>query len=87
MKLEKHTTNSRRYDDACGTAHALEVFGDRWALLIMRELMLGPRRFSQLRADLPGISASILTQRLSDLERRQVLSEDEAAAARRDAGL
>ena len=73
MKLEKHTTNSRRYDDACGTAHALEVFGDRWALLIMRELMLGPRRFSQLRADLPGVSASILTQRLSDLERRQVL--------------
>jgi DNA-binding HxlR family transcriptional regulator len=73
MKLEKHTANSRRYDDACGTAHALEVFGDRWALLVMRELMLGPRRFSQLRADLPGISASILTQRLSDLERRQVL--------------
>ena len=73
MKLEKNTTNSRRYDDACGTAHALEVFGDRWALLVMRELMLGPRRFSQLRADLPGISASILTQRLSDLERRKVL--------------
>ena len=73
MKLEKHTTHSRRYDDACGTAHALEVFGDRWALLLMRELMLGPRRFSQLRADLAGVSASILTQRLSDLERRQVL--------------
>ena len=73
MKLENNTSNSRRYDDACGTAHALEVFGDRWALLAMRELMLGPRRFSQLRADLPGISASILTQRLSDLERRKVL--------------
>ena len=73
MKLEKNTIDPRRYDDACGTAHALEVFGDRWALLIMRELMLGPRRFSQLRADLPGISASILTQRLSDLEWRQVL--------------
>lgn len=67
------TTRSRRYDDACGTAHALEVFGDRWALLIMRELMLGPRRFSQLRADLPGVSASILAQRLSDLEGRGVL--------------
>jgi DNA-binding HxlR family transcriptional regulator len=73
MKLENNTSNSRRYDDACGTAHALEVFGDRWALLAMRELMLGPRRFSQLRADLPGISASILTQRLSDLKRRKVL--------------
>jgi DNA-binding HxlR family transcriptional regulator len=74
VKLEKSTpVELRRYDDACGTAHALEVFGDRWALLIIRELMLGPRRFSQLRADLPGISASILAQRLSDLERRKVL--------------
>jgi DNA-binding HxlR family transcriptional regulator len=74
VKLEQSTTvELRRYDDACGTAHALEVFGDRWALLVIRELMLGPRRFSQLRADLPGISASILTQRLSDLERRKVL--------------
>ena len=73
MKLENNTSNSRRYDDACGTAHALEVFGDRWALLVMRELMLGPRRFSQLRVDLPGVSASILTQRLSDLQRRKVL--------------
>ena len=74
MKLEKSTgAKSRRYDDACGTAHALEIFGDRWALLIIRELMLGPRRFSQLRGDLAGISASILTQRLSDLERRKVV--------------
>ncbi|SKA38198.1 transcriptional regulator, HxlR family [Enhydrobacter aerosaccus] len=75
MKLKKKTKagGPSRYDDACGTAHALEIFGDRWALLIMRELMLGPRRFSQLRADLPGISASILTQRLADLERRKVL--------------
>ena len=74
MKLEKSTAvKSRRDDDACGTAHALEVFGDRWALLVIRELMLGPRRFSQLRADLAGISASILAERLSDLERGKVL--------------
>ena len=73
MKLDKSILIKSRYDDACGTAHALEVFGDRWALLVIRELMLGPRRFSQLRADLTGISASILTQRLSDLERRKVL--------------
>jgi DNA-binding HxlR family transcriptional regulator len=75
MKLEKRIngTKSPRYRDACGTAHALEVFGDRWALLVIRELMLGPRRFSQLRADLPGISASILAQRLAELERRKVL--------------
>jgi DNA-binding HxlR family transcriptional regulator len=60
----------RRYDDACGTAHGLELIGERWALLVLRELMLGARRFSQLRADLPGISANVLTQRLSELEAR-----------------
>jgi DNA-binding HxlR family transcriptional regulator len=60
----------RGYDDACGTAHALELIGERWALLVLRELMLGSRRFSELRADLPGISANVLTQRLSELEQR-----------------
>ena len=60
----------RRYDDACGTAHALELIGDRWTLLVLRELLLGARRFSQLRADLPGLSANVLTQRLAELEER-----------------
>jgi DNA-binding HxlR family transcriptional regulator len=67
VKLEKVT---KRYDDACGLAHALELIGERWALLVLRELMLGPRRFSELKADLPGISANVLTQRLGELERR-----------------
>lgn len=72
MKLEK-TTNlfslpGRSYDDACGAAHALDLIGERWALLVMRELMLGPLRFSDLRAALPGISANVLTQRLEGLE-------------------
>lgn len=49
------------YDDACGTAHALDLLGERWALLVVRELMLGPRRFGDLRASLPGISANVLT--------------------------
>lgn len=75
MKLEKVTTKRqsetrRVYDDACGTAHGLELVGDRWALLVMRELLLGPRRFSDLRRDLPGISANVLTQRLEELEQR-----------------
>jgi DNA-binding HxlR family transcriptional regulator len=75
MQLEKVTkagrTEPRRsYDDACGTAHALELIGERWSLLVLRELMLGPRRFSDLRADLPGISANVLTQRLGELEER-----------------
>jgi DNA-binding HxlR family transcriptional regulator len=69
MKLQKVTDSGRRrYDDACGTAHALDLIGERWALLVMRELMLGPKRFSDLRSDLPGISANVLTQRLEGLE-------------------
>ena len=62
------TGRRRWYDDACGTALALELVGERWALLIVRELMFGPRRFSQLRASLNGISANVLTQRLEGLE-------------------
>ncbi|HEX7856403.1 MAG TPA: helix-turn-helix domain-containing protein [Sphingobium sp.] len=49
-------------------AHAMDLIGDRWALAIVRELMLGPRRFGDLRADLPGLSANVLTQRLTELE-------------------
>ena len=59
----------RWYDDACGTALGLELaLGERWSLLIVRELMFGGRRFSELRANLPGISANILTMRLEGLE-------------------
>jgi len=60
----------RGYGDACGTAHALELIGERWALLVLRELLLGGRRFSDLKADIPGISANVLTQRLGELEAR-----------------
>ncbi|WP_240309408.1 MULTISPECIES: winged helix-turn-helix transcriptional regulator [Sphingomonas] len=60
----------RSYDDACGTAHALELIGERWALIVLRELLFGPRRFSDLRADIPGLSANVLTQRLTELEQR-----------------
>lgn len=77
MKLEKLTkekaSRNRWYDDACGAAHALELVGERWSLLIVRELMLGPRRFGDLRASLPGISANVLTQRLESLEAAAVL--------------
>lgn len=73
MKSEKVTytgkaTEKRWYDDACGTALALELVGERWSLLIVRELMFGPRRFGELRSGLPGISANVLTQRLEGLE-------------------
>lgn len=68
MKLEKETERRRWYDDACGTALALEFVGERWSLLVMRELVYGPRRFGEIRANLPGISANVLTQRLEGLE-------------------
>lgn len=78
MKLEKITNESakrsRWYDDACGTAHALELVGERWSLLIIRELLLGPRRFGDLKATLNGISANVLTQRLDGLEAAGVLA-------------
>jgi DNA-binding HxlR family transcriptional regulator len=58
----------RSYDDACGAAHALDLIGERGALLVMRELMFGPKRFSDLRTSLPGIGAYMLQQRLEGLE-------------------
>ncbi len=74
MTSKVGTLPKRHYNDACGAAHALDLVGERWALLVMRELMLGPKRFSDLRASLPGISANVLTQRLEDLERIGVLT-------------
>ena len=80
MKLEKVTDVSpplglarRWYDDACGMAFALELIGERWTPLILRELMFGPRRFGEIRAGVPGISANVLTQRLDGLEVAGVL--------------
>ena len=77
MKLQKETESQEKhgkwYQDACGTAFAMELIGERWSLLIVRELMLGGRRFSDLRASLPGISAKVLTERLASLEQAGVL--------------
>jgi DNA-binding HxlR family transcriptional regulator len=75
MQLEKITNlpqnqRKRRYDDACGLAHALDLLGERWGMLVLRELAYGPRRFSELKADLQGISANVLAQRLTELEAR-----------------
>ncbi|MDS1141362.1 winged helix-turn-helix transcriptional regulator [Pusillimonas sp. SM2304] len=63
----------RSYDDGCAAAHALDLIGERWALLIVRELLLGPKRFTALRAGLPSISPNVLTQRLNELDTAQVL--------------
>ena len=59
---------SRTYDQYCPVARALEFVGERWTLLVARELLLGPRRFTDLMTGLPGISANVLAGRLKDLE-------------------
>jgi DNA-binding HxlR family transcriptional regulator len=63
----------RKYDQGCGSAHALDLIGDRWALLVVRELVLGPKRFTDLRDGLPGIGPNVLSQRLKELEEIGVL--------------
>jgi DNA-binding HxlR family transcriptional regulator len=59
---------TRTYDDGCAAAHALDLVGERWALLVVRELLLGPKRFTDLRSGLPHASPNVLAQRLRDLE-------------------
>ncbi|WP_127500964.1 winged helix-turn-helix transcriptional regulator [Actinoplanes solisilvae] len=65
---------SRTYADACGIARALDVVGERWALLVVRELLLGPQRFTDLRRALPGASSNLLTDRLRELDAHGVIS-------------
>src|SRR5437660_736681 len=63
----------RTYDDPCGIARALDVVGERWALLVVRELLLGPKRFTDLRAGLPRVGPDVLSQRLRELEQTGIL--------------
>lgn len=68
------------YNDGCASAHALDLIGERWALIVVRELLLGPKRFGDLQRDIPGIGPGPLTQRLRELEEadiveRRVLAE------------
>ncbi len=66
-------TTSRTYGQHCGIARALDLVGERWAILVVRDLILGPKRFTDLRASLPGIATNVLTQRLKQLERDGVV--------------
>lgn len=84
MKLQKETKgraagHGKWYGDACGTAFGMELMGERWSLLVVRELMLGARRFSDLKASLPGVSAKVLTERLGTLEAAGVLAKRKLA--------
>jgi DNA-binding HxlR family transcriptional regulator len=63
----------RTYGDGCGIAHALDLIGERWALLVVRELLLGPKRFKDLRAGLPSASTNVLSQRLRELEEAGII--------------
>lgn len=63
----------RKYDQGCAVAHALDLVGERWALLVVRDLLLGPKRFTDLLAGLPGASPDVLTQRLRELTEAGVL--------------
>jgi DNA-binding HxlR family transcriptional regulator len=63
----------RTYGDLCGIARALDAVGERWALLVVRELLLGPKRFTDLRAGLPNVGPDILSERLRELERADLV--------------
>jgi DNA-binding HxlR family transcriptional regulator/putative sterol carrier protein len=66
-------TTMRTYGDGCAIARALDVVGERWALLVVRELLLGPKRYTDLRRGLPNASPNVLSQRLAELERAGVI--------------
>ena len=74
-------TNLRSYGDPCGIARALDVVGERWSLLIVRELCFGPKRFKDLKDGLPGASPNVLSQRLKELEGGGVVRKTEDGAA------
>ena len=65
----------RSYGDGCGMAHGLDLVGERWALLVVRELLLGPKRFTDLRHGLPNASPNVLSERLRELEASGVIAK------------
>jgi DNA-binding HxlR family transcriptional regulator/putative sterol carrier protein len=77
MEFRKETMPEHRYQQYCGLARALDVAGDRWTLLIVRELLPGPRRFTDLLEGLPGVSRNLLAERLRELENDGILARQE----------
>ena len=70
-------TGNRSYGEQCGVARSLDVIGERWALLVVRELLLGPKRFNDLLAGLPGASPNVISQRLRELVEDGVIAQRE----------
>jgi DNA-binding HxlR family transcriptional regulator len=65
----------RKYEEGCAVSHALDLIGERWALVVVRELLLGPKRFTDLRAGMPGASPDVLAQRLRELKEAGVVRQ------------
>jgi DNA-binding HxlR family transcriptional regulator len=65
----------RKYEEGCAVSHALDVIGERWALVVVRELLLGPKRFTDLRTGMPGASPDVLAQRLRELKEAGVVRQ------------
>lgn len=85
MEFTKETEMEKQghgkwYNDACGGAFGMELIGERWSLPVIRELMLGGRRFSDIRASLPAISAKMLTERLTSLEAAGIVTRETLSA-------
>ena len=74
--IRKREIATIRYDEGCLAAHALNLIGDRWALLVVRELMFDAKRFQMIRSGIPGVTASVLTARLAQLASSGVLVHD-----------
>jgi DNA-binding HxlR family transcriptional regulator len=68
-------SSKRTYGDVCGVARALDLVGERWTLMIVRELLLGPKRFTDLRTGLPSLGPDVLAQRLKDLDRAGLIAK------------
>ncbi|WP_418956422.1 winged helix-turn-helix transcriptional regulator [Streptomyces tritici] len=80
MPRQPSRPRRRSYDQYCAAARALDAVGDRWTLLIVRELLAGPRRYTDLHADLPGVSTDMLAGRLKDMERDELVTRRRLAA-------
>lgn len=80
MLIECKVTARRSYRQHCGVARALDVVGERWTLLILRDLLLGPRRYGELLEGLPGITTNLLAKRLREMARAGLLSKQPAQA-------
>jgi DNA-binding HxlR family transcriptional regulator len=74
LTSDEEVVSGRTYGQYCGLARALDFVGERWALLVVRELLLGPKRFTDLLGGLPGVSTNVLATRLRQLERAGVVA-------------